>query len=195
VTHDEAADSTAALTQEITALQQRQNNLVAELEQFEPSGDDDFDKAWRSGIQPRFRSILAEVKEKKTRLAKLTQQARTQPAANPALLEVIHQGHIDVRRLPEERRRRLFDAFHLELRYNDLSHDLAIRVTITGETATELDAVQALLSTPEGTDADPLRAQSGSHSAPQPKADDLVVDLQGARGGSRTRTPLRGSRF
>ena len=59
VADDKAAGSTAALTREITALQQRQNNLVAELEQFEPSGNDEFDKAWRSGIQHRFRVILA----------------------------------------------------------------------------------------------------------------------------------------
>jgi hypothetical protein len=147
-----ADDSTAALTQEITALQQRQNNLVAELEQFEPSGNDEFDKAWRSGIQDRFRAILAEVKEKQTRLTKLANQRHTQPAANPALFEAIPQANIDIWKLPEERRRRLFDAFHLDLRYDELSHELAIRVTITGGTASKLGAtVEALLITPEGT--------------------------------------------
>jgi hypothetical protein len=50
-TDDAAAARAAALTAEIAKLQQRQDNLVRELEGFEPSGDDDFDQAWRSGIR------------------------------------------------------------------------------------------------------------------------------------------------
>jgi hypothetical protein len=45
----------------------------------------------------------------------------------------------------EERQRHLLDAFHLELRYNDLTSELDLRVTITESTAAELCAtVQAV---------------------------------------------------
>jgi hypothetical protein len=35
------------------------------------------------------------------------------------------------------------DAFHLELRYNDLANELDLRVTITGDTATRADRLRA----------------------------------------------------
>ena len=79
--------------------------------------------------------------------------------------------------LPEQRLRQLFDAFHLELRYDDRAGELEIRVTITGNTAAELGAtVEALLTTPEdeenteGNVGDPLRAQGGSPRTPQAPA-------------------------
>ena len=197
--HDDVNERTAALAGEIAALQRRQTNLITELEQFEPSGDDDFDQAWRSGIQDRFRTILADLRKKKDLLAELTEQSQTQPQTNPALLDAIPQTSLAVGRLPEGQQRRLFDAFHLELRYDDRTNELDLRVTITGDTATLLSAtVQAILDSPYGTPdpvADPLCAPSGSRNGPQPPADDLRAGLLRARGGSRTRTPLRGSRF
>jgi len=69
--------------------------------------------------------------------------------ANPALLEAIPTTSLAVSRLPEAKRRRLFDAFHLELRYDDRTSELDLRVTITGETAAMLsDTVQEILGTP-----------------------------------------------
>ena len=78
----------------------------------------------------------------------------THPALS--LLDTVPHANINLDRLPEERQRRLYDAFHLELRYNDLTSELDLRVTITGETATELGAtVQAILEAPETGDAAP----------------------------------------
>jgi site-specific DNA recombinase len=172
----------AALTTDIASLQRRQDNLVAELEQFEPSEDDDFDQAWRSGIQVRFRTILAEQRKKKDLLAELVRQGQARPTVDLSLLDTVPTANIDVGRLPEERQRRLYDAFHLELRYNDLTGELDLRVTITGDTATELGAtIQAVLGTAEAGD-------------PALASDDLVADPLRARGGTRTRTPF-GRRF
>src|SRR4051794_24681549 len=84
---DSLAERQASLTAEITNLQQRQTKLISELEQYESSGDDDFDQAWRSGIQDRFRNILAEQRKKSYQLAELTQQSQSRPTTNPALLE------------------------------------------------------------------------------------------------------------
>jgi len=183
VTDDGAAARATALTAEIANLQQRQDNLVRELESFEPSGDDDFDQAWRSGIQARFRAVLTEQRRKKDLLTDLARQSQTRPAVDLSLLDTVPQPNIDLDRLPEERQRRLYDAFHLELRYNDLTSELELRVTITGDTATELGAtVQAVLGAREDED-------------PAPGSGDLVADPLRARGGSRTRTPFWGSRF
>ena len=177
---DSLAERQASLTAEITNLQQRQTKLISELEQFESSGDDDFDQAWRSGIQDRFRNILAEQQKKRDQLAELTQQSQSRPTTNPALLESVPQTNIDVSRLPEDRQRRLFDAFHLELRYHELTRQLEIRVTIAGDTATELSAtVEAILGQPDSA----LTSEN------------LVGDPLRARGGARTRTPVQGSRF
>jgi site-specific DNA recombinase len=181
---DDVDQRTATLTREIAALQRRQTNLITELEQFEPSGDDSFDQAWRSGIQERFRTILADLRKKTNLLTELTEQGQPERATDPALLEAIPTTNLAVSRLPEEQRRRLFDAFHLELRYDDRTNELDLRVTITGETADLLSATVREIV------ANPSRAPSGSHSAAQPEAEDHVVDLRGARGGSRTRTPL-----
>ena len=60
---------------------------------------------------------------------------------------------VDLLRLDEDHQRRVFDAFHLEMRYNALDRTLKIRVTITGDTAPTLAAaVAAIVRTPENTD-------------------------------------------
>ena len=107
------------------------------------------------------------------------------PDATPdlSLLDAVPQAHIDLARLPEDRQRALYDAFHLELRYNDLTGQLVIRVTITGETATGLAAaVNAAAGEP-----------TGGHAGPTP--DDLCADALRARGGIRTRTLFRAADF
>lgn len=164
------AARTAALTATIADLRQRQDNLLRELEQSTPSGNHDVNQQWRTGIQTRFAAVLAELRTKQELLAELHRQAQARPSVDPTLLEAIPQEHIDLARLPEDQQRRLYDAFHLELRYNDLTRELGLRVTITGQTAAELGATVAGIM---------------GH---------VHADPQRARGGSRTRTPC-GSRF
>ena len=108
----------------------------------------------------------------------------------------------DICRLPAAQQRRLFDAFHLELRYNDLTGELDLRVTITEDTATELGTtVRALLENPttrirpDHLDEDALRDPRGAHQTSQTSADDLVAEALRARGGSRTRTPREAAAF
>jgi hypothetical protein len=187
-TNDSAGVRPAALTAEIASLQQRLDNLVRELERFEPSGDDDFDQAWRSGIQARFTAILAEQRKKREQLVDLARPSRARPSADLSLLDMVPQAHVDLCRLPEDRQRRVYDAFHLELRYNDLTSELDIRVTITGDTATELAATVGAAIEQSSHSG---RQETGEHA---PAPDDLRADALRARGGTRTRTP-RGSRF
>ena len=66
------------------------------------------------------------------------------------------------------------------LRYHDDTGQLDMRATLTGDTAAELGATnRAVLGQP----ADAYTGENG------------VGDALRARGGSRTRTPLGGSRF
>ena len=71
----------ALLTAEITDLQQVQSNLITELGKFAPTGDPDFDDAWRSGIQSQFASMVARQRSKKALLADLV---REEQASGPA---------------------------------------------------------------------------------------------------------------
>jgi hypothetical protein len=139
--------------------------------------NDDFDQQWRAGIQTRFVAILAEQRTKQELLAELHRQAQAQPSVDLSLLEAIPQENIDLARLPEDQQRRLYDTFHLELRYNDRTREFGLRVTITGETAAELGATVA------GIAGQPAPSGSGrQRTAP----DDLVAGALRARGGSRT---------
>lgn len=97
----------------------------------------------------------------------------------------VPEANIDLGRLPEGRQRRIHDAFHLELRYNDLTTELDLRVTITGETATELAATVAA--------AVEAASQPGTMEAgkPAPASDDLRAEALRARGGIRTHTFTR----
>jgi hypothetical protein len=83
---------------------------------------------------------------------------------------------------------KFYDAFHLELRYNDLTSELDIRVTITGDTAAELAAtVEAAIE--QSSQSEQRAANHPDRTHHDPRADALR-----ARGGGRTRTPC-GSRF
>ena len=44
-------------------------------------------------------------------------------------------GAIDITRLPEDHQRELYDAFHLRIRYNALTYEIIIRVTLDADTA------------------------------------------------------------
>jgi site-specific DNA recombinase len=194
---DDSTDRIAALAAEIATLQRRQHNLVTELQDSAPSGDDDFDRVWRSEIQSRFRTNLAEQQEKNKLLTELSQASQERPARNPALLDAVPMTDTDIHRLSTAQQRRLFDAFHLELRYNDLTSELDLRVTITEDTATELGAtVSTLLENPPNRigsghlDEEDLRDPRGAHQTSQTSADDLVAEALRARGGARTRTPV-----
>ncbi len=172
-----------ALKAEIASLQQRQMNLLRELEQFEPSGDDEFDQAWRSGIQARFAAILAEQRRRKELLAEQDRQEEAHSSVDLSLLEKIPQSTINLARLPEDKQRRLYDAFHLELCYNHINGELNLRVTITADT------VAALAATVEAATGN---TESGERS---PNATKVRAEALRARGGTRTRTLLRAADF
>jgi site-specific DNA recombinase len=181
------ASRKAALTSELAEVQRRQTNLIKELEQLDPSGDPDVDQAWRSNIQTRFAATVTEQRSKKQLLAELTRQEEAAAPPDLDLLDWLPEGNVHLDRLPEEAQRQIYDAFHLELRYNALNREVTIRVLITGETAPALAATinqitaadtatyesgpEAHASEPGKVVADALRAPGRIHPKPAPNTD------------------------
>jgi site-specific DNA recombinase len=172
------ATRTAKLAAEIEDLSRRQQNLINELERLQPSGDPDVDEAWRHGIQHRFASTVAEQRKKRELLAELhrEQQAPTRP--DITVLDDIPHCDIDITRLPDDQQRRIYDAFHLELRYNTVRNEATIRVTVTSGTAPALAAAVGKSGYPHR----PNRPETGT-DAPIP--DRRVWDVCGAPPGTR----------
>jgi hypothetical protein len=83
------------------------------------------------------RRRAAQKKELLARLAR-EQQAPTRPNVN--VLDDIPHCDIDLTRLPDDQQRRIYDAFHLEIRYNIVRNEAIIRVTVTSGIAPALAA-------------------------------------------------------
>jgi hypothetical protein len=87
--------------------------------------------------------------------------------------------------LPEDSQRRLYDAFHLELRYNALCGEAIIRISIDAETAPALtQAVNAVLSTT--TPGQTPETAKTAVGAGAPTAGKAVCDVLSAPGGGST---------
>jgi hypothetical protein len=191
---EQAADTTIAtrkarLAAEILELQQRQSNLITELGKFTPTGDADFDDAWRSGIQAQFAAVVAEQRSRKQLLAGIAREEQALAPIDVDLLDCLPQGNIDLSRLPEDQQRRIYDAFHLELRYNALNREVTIRVSITADTAPILAAtIDSALG--QDTNIPGAEARTSGPGMPQrvvrPTPKGVVADALRAPGGSRT---------
>lgn len=132
---------------EITDLQRRQDNLLMQLEEYEPTGETDIDREYRAGIQRRFAELVTKRREAQARLAQLTTRAQP-PGDDIALLGEIPQLPLKLGQLPEELQRQLYDAFQLQIRYNKPRHDALIRVTIREDTVHTLNAATSATSSP-----------------------------------------------
>jgi hypothetical protein len=104
-----------------------------QLEAYQPTGDDDIDTQWRTALQRRFAQIAAERRTVSQRLTTLASQDEDGGCGNPALLDLLPQRAIDPTQLSEDDQRALYDAFHLQVRYNRAKHQATLRVTIYAE--------------------------------------------------------------
>ncbi|GAA4100707.1 recombinase family protein [Actinomadura miaoliensis] len=121
------------ITRELTDLQRRQDNLIGQLETFESTGDPEADRDYRQSIQRRFAELTAARRTKQAELDQLNTD--TPPAGDDAdLLDLIPQLPLELSDLPEDLERRLYDAFHLEIRYNRPRHEATFRVTVREDT-------------------------------------------------------------
>jgi 2-polyprenyl-6-methoxyphenol hydroxylase-like FAD-dependent oxidoreductase len=165
-------------------LKHRQENLIKKLEQLQPTGYPAVDQAWRSGIQSRFAATVTEEHQKRQLLSELARGDQPTTSTNTEVLDRLRQGDIDVRRLPEDHQRALYDAFHLELRYNSVHQQFTIRVTVTG------DAASAIAPTVGVAVTEGKRPQRSGPGADAPGPGPTVRDVLCAPPGTRTPNPL-----
>jgi site-specific DNA recombinase len=132
------AGQQATLRKQLDQLARAQVNLMRQLEEYEPTGDDDIDNEWRTTLQRRFSKIATDRRSTGQRLSELSKQEPNQDAGNPELLSLLPQRAIDVTLLTEEEQRELYDAFHLQVRYDRTRHQVTLRVTIHAEAVDQL---------------------------------------------------------
>jgi site-specific DNA recombinase len=114
-----------AVRNAIRDLEKRRQRLVHQLET-----SDDIDEALMRDIKARSAELGAEQAAKRAELAKL--EGTQPPHPSPELLDLLPAGPIDFHALPEQIRRDLFEAFHLEMRYDLKANRASCRVTIAG---------------------------------------------------------------
>ena len=172
------ADPAVAREGEIADLAKRRRNILDQIEEYEPSGDDDLDRTCRTDLRERLAEIVRRTNAKTSQLASLA--APTQQAGDdPTILDQLPPTTIDLAAVPEDLRRSLYDSFNLELRYHGPERAVTIRVTVRHDRVPDIRAAieQADTGPPPG----------GTHGGRS-----LVL---GARGGVRTRTPVRAMDF
>lgn len=117
----------SALRRDIVEVGTKSKRLVRSLELM-----DEPDKEMIADINTR----RAELRDEQSRLSdQLTElEAEDLLTPTPALLDALPTGTVDIRDLPEELARSLFEALRLEIRYNKTHHRATYRVTLVGQT-------------------------------------------------------------
>lgn len=121
-----------ALTEDIDGLRRKQESLIKQVEDLEPSGNPDLDAAWRRGLQNRFAALVTEQQAKEELLDRLHQQTRA-PDVDLTILERVPITDIDPQLLPEDLQRELYDAFRLQLHYHPVNEQVVVHVAVTAE--------------------------------------------------------------
>jgi site-specific DNA recombinase len=139
--HAEAADQREdqkfrAIQTEIAELRRRRANVAEELQTYRPTGDQDVDTAWRDTLRTRFAALVTAERTNAETLIKITREQQQDQATD--LLDQIPKIKLDVTALPEDHQRQLYDAFHLQIRYDAHRHELTLRVTLDADTAEAL---------------------------------------------------------
>src|SRR5947199_289016 len=88
----------------------------------------------------RSAAAVADQHAKTRLLDQITGQEQAAAPMDPSLLDQLPISQIDLTRLKEDHQRRLYDAFHLEMRDHAPDRRITIRVTITAATLPALAA-------------------------------------------------------
>ncbi|MFF0532681.1 recombinase family protein [Nocardia amikacinitolerans] len=132
----------AALRRDIVEAGTKSKRLIRSLELM-----DNPDKEMIADINTRRAELRAEQSRLHDQLAELEAEDLLTPT--PALLDALPTGTIDIRDLPEELARSLFEALRLEIRYNKTHHRATYRITLVGQTLTAIrNAARRTLTAP-----------------------------------------------
>ncbi len=117
----------SALRRDIVEVGTKSKRLIRSLELM-----DEPDKEMIADINTRRAELRDEQSRLSDQLAELEAEDLLTPT--PALLDALPTGTIDIRDLPEELARSLFEALRLEIRYNKTHHRATYRITLVGQT-------------------------------------------------------------
>jgi site-specific DNA recombinase len=92
----------AALRAKIRDLERQQANVVKELREYQPTGDEDIDQQWRGQLRESFAEIAARRKDLNAQLAELTARPDAPTKGDPRLLDRLPIIQADLGRLPED---------------------------------------------------------------------------------------------
>ncbi len=135
-----------------------------------------------------------QTRVKTAELNKISSRQQVPRRLNAALLDRVPLIQFDLLELPEEYQRRLFDAFHLELRYNRHLHQLTAKVTVYAETVDALRGAMPTLDDVRSRSSDeagePCTARVPAQRGPVPgaHAPGTGSHVWRAPGGIRTHT-------
>jgi len=159
VIEDATAARAAALRAKIRDLERQQANVVKELREYQPTGDEDIDQQWRGQLREGFAEIAAQRKDLEAQLADLTARPEAPTKGDPRLLDRLPIIQADLRRLPEDIERELFDGFQLQVRYHQPTRRVTLRVTIDGEAIPRLTAASQAIMQGTGAHAIPRNTE------------------------------------
>jgi site-specific DNA recombinase len=143
---DDHAARRAALERAIAQIGERQDRLIATLETRDDATGALFDR-----VRDRMDTLERERTAKVAALRELDQAA--EPASDPGLLDALPTTTIDWTDVPAEFQRDLFDALHVQIRYDRTTNTAHGQVTLVGDTGNRVpDAISAETKEPGPTD-------------------------------------------
>ncbi len=188
-----------ALEQGIATIEDRQGRLIRALADAgaaaggggQPSEEPDpeTERAYRDGIRKEHAALGAQRRALAEQLARLDVP---EPAAQPdysALVDMLPLLDVDLALLPEEKQRRLYEAFGLEMRYNRPEKTLTLQVAIPAHLVDELASITRELDSGNKKSGTPAKAAVPDHGTQIPKSGhnvQLRSHVLGAPGRIRT---------
>lgn len=129
--HEPQANPIAVrLRAELADLAKRRRNVLTQMEEYEPTGDDEIDHECRAELRHRHADLARQHKLKTEQLAALATPT-PEPDDDPTLLDSLPVvTGADLTAVPEELLRDLYESFNLEVRYQPDDHAVTIRVTV-----------------------------------------------------------------
>ncbi|MFC5830366.1 recombinase family protein [Nonomuraea insulae] len=131
---------------QILDVEKRQNNVLLQIEDYVPTGDDEIDQDFRRRLQQRYAELGQARKARIAELAALEEEE--QPDADQTLLDKLPRLRICLRSLSDDLRRRLFDAFHLEVRYRADTNEVSIKITVKADNVSAITDLADAISGP-----------------------------------------------
>ncbi len=121
------ADREQALRTAMSDLTRRRERQFHALEVAES-----LDQVFIQGVQARVADLDAQIRIKKDELE--THKREAPPRQDSALVDALPVGRCELAALPDATRRRMFEAFRLQLHYDERTHSVRCQVTLTSET-------------------------------------------------------------